>query len=163
MFIYKIDIKFALLYKENVLKTNCSLIIINNHNKFIFDSDSNLLPLSKNLDSYLMETRLFISTYNATTFLESFKSNIPTVIYWDSKFWEINDSSKPYFNLLRDANIFFDSPKTAALHVNEIWEDVQGWWNSKKVKEAVKIFSETYAYTGSAPLEELRSAILNWD
>ena len=128
-----------------------------------FDSDSNLLPLSKNLDSYLKETRLFISTYNATTFLESFKSNIPTVIYWDSKFWEINDSSKPYFNLLRDANIFFDSPKTAALHVNEIWEDVQGWWNSKKVKEAVKIFSETYAYTGSAPLEELRSAILNWD
>ena len=128
-----------------------------------FDSDVNLLPLSKNLDKYLKETRLFISTYNATTFLESFKRNIPTVIYWDPNYWEINESSKPYFDLLKDANIFFDSPESAANHVNVIWEDVEGWWNSKKVKDAVKIFSETYAYTGTAPLEELRSAILNWD
>jgi putative transferase (TIGR04331 family) len=129
----------------------------------IFDSKSKLLPLSKSLDSYLKDTKLYISTYNATTFLESFKSNIPTVIYWDPKFWEINKNSRPYFNRLKDANIFFDSPEAAALHVNVIWEDVEGWWNSKKVKDAVKIFSETYAYTGSAPLEKLSSAILNWD
>ena len=80
-----------------------------------------------------------------------------------SKLLGINESSKPYFDLLKDANIFFDSPESAANHVNVIWEDVEGWWNSKKVKDAVKIFSETYAYTGTAPLEELRSAILNWD
>jgi len=41
LFIYKIDIKFALLYRENLLKES-SLIIINNHNKFIFDSNNNL-------------------------------------------------------------------------------------------------------------------------
>lgn len=128
-----------------------------------FDSKSELLPLSKSVDSYLKNTKLYISTYNATTFLESFKSNIPTVIYWDPKFWEINENSKPYFDLLKDANIYFDSPEAAARHVNVIWEDVEAWWNSKKVKNAVKIFSETYAYTGIAPLEELRSAILNWD
>ena len=128
-----------------------------------FDSKIELLPLSNSVDSYLKDTKLYISTYNATTFLESFKSNIPTVIYWDTKFWEINENSRPYFDLLKDANIYFDNPEAAARHVNVIWEDVEGWWKSKKVKDAVKIFSETYAYTGSAPLEELRSAILNWD
>jgi len=128
-----------------------------------FDSKSYLLPLSKKLDSYLKETRLVISTYNATTFLISFKRDLPTVIYWDPNYWEVNEGAKPYLNLLKDANIFFDSPEAAALHVNAIWEDVEGWWNSKKVKDAVKIFIETYAYTGRSPLEELRSAILDWD
>ena len=36
----------------------------------------------------IRECRIFVSTYNATTYLESFSMDIPTVIYWDTNFYE---------------------------------------------------------------------------
>lgn len=126
-----------------------------------FNSKINLLPAFKDLNSYLGSTKLFIGTYNATTFLEAFKRNIPTVIFWDPNFWEINENAEEYFDFLIEANVFFDNPKKAAEHVNDIWDNVPLWWNSKKVKSAVSKFIEKYAYTGSNPLRELSSAILD--
>jgi putative transferase (TIGR04331 family) len=125
-----------------------------------FNSKINLLPTFKDLNSYLVSTKLFIGTYNATTFLEAFKRNIPTVIFWDPNFWEINENAQEYFNFLIDAKVFFDNPKEAAKHVNDIWDNVPLWWNSKEVKSAISKFIEQYAYTGSNPLRELSSAIL---
>jgi len=125
-----------------------------------FNSKINLLSTSKDLNSYLKSTKLFIGTYNATTFLESFKNNVPTVIFWDPDFWEINESSQHFFKILAEAKIFFDNPKDAAMHVNDIWSNVPLWWNSKEVRSAISKFIDQYAYTGLNPLRELSSAIL---
>jgi putative transferase (TIGR04331 family) len=89
-----------------------------------YNSEIKLLPVSKDLNSYLGNTKLYISTYNATTFLEAFKSNIPTVIFWDPNFWEINEEAQYYFKYLAEAKIFFDNPKKAAEHVNNIWSKI---------------------------------------
>lgn len=125
-----------------------------------FDSNIKLLSTTKDLKYYLRSTKLYISTYNATTFLEAFKSNIPTIIFWDPNYWEINEDSKYFFRFLAEAKIFFDDPNKAALHVNHIWGNVPLWWNSKEVKFAVSKFIDQYAYTGLNPLKELSSAIL---
>ena len=125
-----------------------------------FNSEIELLPVSKDLNSYLRNTKLYISTYNATTFLEAFKSNIPTVIFWDPNFWEINEEAQYYFKFLAEAKIFFDNPEKAADHVNNIWSNVPLWWNSKEVRFATSKFIDQYAYTGSNPLRELSAAIL---
>jgi len=119
-----------------------------------------LIPVSKDLNSYLRNTKLYISTYNATTFLEAFKSNIPTVIFWDPNFWEVNEEAQCYFKFLAEAKIFFDNPGKAADHVNNIWSDVPFWWNSKEVRFAISKFIDQYAYTGSNPLKEFSAAIL---
>lgn len=126
-----------------------------------YNKEIELLPISKDLNSYLESTKLYISTYNATTFLEAFKSNIPTVIFWDPNFWEINEDAQYYFKILAEAKIFFDNPEEAAEHVNNIWSDVPLWWNSKEVRLAISKFSNQYAYTGLNPLRELSVAILS--
>ena len=49
----------------------------------------------------IARSRLYVSTYNAATYLEAFTMDIPTVIFWNCNHWEIRNSSKPYFFLGR--------------------------------------------------------------
>lgn len=114
------------------------------------------------ISDLLDHTRLYVATYNATTFLESFTQGIPTVMFWNPAFWELSESAKPFFDLLRDAKVFFDDPVTCAAHVNSIWEDVPGWWDSADVQEAVNKFRAQYAFVGPRPLRDLKAALTEW-
>lgn len=94
------------------------------------------------------ECRLFISTYNATTYIESFSHNFPTVMFWDPTRWELKPEAKPYFERLKAAGVFHETPESAAAHVAGIWNDVSGWWQSGAVQEARAAFCDAYV---SAP------------
>lgn len=92
----------------------------------------------------LSKTKLYIGTYNATSYLEAIYLNIPTVIYWDINEWEIRDEAKPYFDDLKKVKVFFEDPKSAAMHVNEIYNNIGEWWNSKEVSKAVINFKNNF-------------------
>jgi putative transferase (TIGR04331 family) len=119
-------------------------------------------PGRQRLDRILREARLYVATYNATTFLESFTQGIPTVIFWDPEFWELSIEAKPYFDVLRQTGILFDDPVTCATMVNSIWDDVPAWWKSSEVQSAVRVFSERFAYVGEKPLSRLKNALTDW-
>jgi len=89
--------------------------------------------------------RILIQTYNSTTFCESLASNIPTVIFWNCEHWELKDYTKDDIDLLKLANIFHQNPESASKHVQNIWNDVFKWWNSKSVQEARILFCRKYA------------------
>jgi putative transferase (TIGR04331 family) len=110
----------------------------------------------------LADTRIYVATYNATTFLESMAQDIPTVMFWNPKMWELSEGALDYFQELRQASILFDEPAACAAHVNSIWEDVPAWWSSSTVRTAVRLFSRQFAYTGHNPLRELKAALTDW-
>ncbi|MDC0151496.1 LIC12162 family protein, partial [Paracoccaceae bacterium] len=91
-------------------------------------------------------SRLYISTYNATTYLESLTSNIPTVIFWDTKQWEIKADTLPYFELLKKVGIFHSSAESAALHISKVWDDIPAWWESDVVQQARAKFCKKYSH-----------------
>jgi putative transferase (TIGR04331 family) len=121
-------------------------------------TDSGKTKISK----LLSKTRLYVATYNATTFLESFTRDIPTVMFWNPNYWELSKEAQPDFDLLRRASILFDDPVSCANHVSAIWNDIPEWWASSRVQEAVKIFTHKYAYVGPRPLRELKAALTVW-
>jgi putative transferase (TIGR04331 family) len=94
----------------------------------------------------IRQSRLYISTYNATTFLESFTMNVPTVIYWNPHHWELRETARPYFEELKRVGIFHESPESAALHVAQIWVDVDAWWNNKEVREVLGNFKSRFCH-----------------
>lgn len=98
------------------------------------------------INDLIRKSRLYISTYNATTFLESFTMNVPTVIFWNTSHWELRDSADPYFAELRRVGIFHESPESAAQHVTTIWSDVDAWWSSETVREALDRFKQRYCH-----------------
>jgi putative transferase (TIGR04331 family) len=75
--------------------------------------------------------------------------NVPTIIYWDPKFWELRDDATPYFDDLRRVGVFHDSAESAALHFERIWDDVDSWWSSTEVGEVLSRFK--YRYCRAVP------------
>ena len=102
---------------------------------------------SKSIFKQLNNSRLFVGTYNSTTFLETFAANFPTIIFWDPKKFEINKSADIYFEKLRNAGILFYDPKMAAEKVNEIVNDPEKWWNQESVQQAKNEFCNKFANT----------------
>ncbi len=110
-------------------------------------------PNRSMLDS-LKKSRLFIGTYNATTFLETFAADFPTIMFWDPNYWEVRPDAEADYELLKHVGILHDTPESAALKVNEIWDDVEGWWQSNDIQEVRKAFSYKYARTSDNWLEK---------
>jgi putative transferase (TIGR04331 family) len=119
--------------------------------------DTGSIPINKQIH----KSRIFISTYNATTFLETFVMNVPTVMYWNEKHWELRDSAIPFYKELKRVGVFHSTPASAAAHVNKIWEDVDGWWYSDDVQMAVNNFSKRFCDTSGDVSTKLAWVIKN--
>lgn len=112
------------------------------------EGTASIIPLIK-------KSRLYISTYNATTFLESLALNIPTIIFWNPKHWELNESATTYIDRLSTVGIFHATPESAANHMTKVWDDVVGWWGSESVQTVRKAFCHRYSRTPEHPLDEI--------
>jgi len=99
----------------------------------------------KNIIKQIKNCRIYISTYNATTFLESMSYNVPTLIFWDPKYWELSDIAEAHYKKLEDVGIFHRSPESAAQMVEKVWKDIDIWWFSPKVQKAKDNFIEIYS------------------
>lgn len=109
--------------------------------------------------SRLNESRLFIGTYNATTYLETFAANFPTLLFWNPNQWELRPSAEQYFNRLRDVGILHHSPEAAAAKVNEISSDPIGWWGQPKIQSAKDEFCSRFAKTSDNWIEEWKTEL----
>lgn len=112
-----------------------------------------------NIKALIRQSRLYISTYNATTYLESLTMNVPTVIYWNPKHWELRDSAVPYFEDLKGVDIFHETPESAARHVAAIWDDVDAWWTSPAVRAVLERFKARYCHLPDNLLDRIEHAL----
>ena len=62
---------------------------------------------------------------------------------------ELNKLAQPYFKLLREVGILYDSPKSAASKLNEIYQDPNSWWFSPKIQDARNKFCDRFARTSN--------------
>jgi putative transferase (TIGR04331 family) len=89
----------------------------------------------------LTQSRVYIATYNATTFLESLAMDIPTIIFWRPEHWELRGTAIGPFEELSQAGIFHKSAESAADHLSDVWSDVDAWWGDRKVRSAIDNFN----------------------
>ena len=89
--------------------------------------------------------------------MEALALNIPTIIFWDEKYWEINDESKKYFDLLKKANIFFDNPVRAANHLVKNWDSINDWWESPETQKARLSYLSKFGNYDKSSYSNLRS------
>jgi len=111
----------------------------------------------QNYYKLIEQSRLFIATYNATTYLESLNWNIPTIIFWNPMHWELKEEVRPYFELLESVGIFHRTPESAAQHMLEVWDNVSDWWESREVQSARAQFCHQFSRTLPDPIGDLQS------
>jgi len=101
------------------------------------------------LRTSLRQSKLCICTHNATVFLETLAMNFPTIVFWNPIYYEINEDAKPFFDMLREAEILFHCPEAAAAKVISIEDNIEQWWYSDLVQSARIKFCQRYAYTSA--------------
>ena len=146
------QINFAKNLKDEIQKSlTVRLYQIQNQFDFeeekIWKKDFNNLSIDRNIFSFkksVQKSRLCIFSYDSTGFLELICNNIPCVAFWPNLESHLNNDTKFYYRKLKKCKIIHESGKDAALFVNEIWDDIGNWWNSKSVIEARNIFSDNY-------------------
>jgi putative transferase (TIGR04331 family) len=112
-----------------------------------------------NFYNEISKCKLVVSTYNAATYLESMAMNIPTVIFWNPEYWELNGDATKCMKDLEEVGIFHSSPMSAARHIERIWDSVPGWWKSDSVQEARIRFCRKYSYLPDNICERIKTII----
>lgn len=108
----------------------------------------------------ISQSRLVVYGYDSTGILESLALNMPILVLMENKFEFLREGAKPYYQLLLDAGIVHLSAESASNKVNEIWDDVAGWWATKQVQEARLSFCSQYSRVSHHPVADLKK-ILN--
>lgn len=98
------------------------------------------------LTQAMLRARLVVQDHHSTTLCLTLGANIPTIGIWDERAWPLGGDGKPAFDKLRQAGIIFDDPAEAARHIERIWPDVQGWWQSKTVQDARKEWAAQFGW-----------------
>lgn len=109
---------------------------------------------TQSMHRQLAGSRLFIGTFNATAFLETFVADVPTVLFWDPRLWELRPEAEAHFAQLRDVGILHDTPEAAAAFVETIYRDPAGWWQTAPVRSAVGRFCDRFARVHDRTLDD---------
>jgi putative transferase (TIGR04331 family) len=112
----------------------------------------------KNIYNSLSNAKICYINLNSTVFLETLNLNFPTIIYFNNKNDPIREEAKKYFMILKKAGVFYEDEKSAAIKINQIWPNIDNWWNSKKVQEAVNFFCDKYSRRTETPINDLHKA-----
>lgn len=114
----------------------------------------------KNLEA---ESRLVVHSYDSTGLLETLSQNIPTLAFWQNGFDHLREEVRPDYQMLVDSGIIHLSVKSVVDKVNEIWDDVDGWWLQSNVQDSKKIFCDIYAKSCKNPIKTMASLLIKKD
>lgn len=113
----------------------------------------------QDMSKLISQCRLYVSTYNATTYLESLTLDVPTIIFWDQNYWELTSEAAQFIGLLESVGIFHKTPMAAAAYINDIWDNVEAWWRQESVQAARREFCNQYARTSKDLLNNMSQLI----
>lgn len=86
--------------------------------------------------------KLVVETVNSTGFLELLNLNIPVILFTHENFFSVKKEYLKFYKLLEDAGIIFLNATKAANFINKNYDNLDKWWNSKKLQNNRRIFCE---------------------
>ena len=107
------------------------------------------------------KSSIIICTYLGRGFIELLSANIPAIIFWDTRLWEVNEFVKSDLNHLKKVGIFYDCPLNAANKLNSIFNEIDKWWFSDELQKQRILFCEKYGYLNSKMYKEIGSIVNN--
>lgn len=146
-----------------VIKLHPSTIISKGaEHKRLFNYNSKLIIDHKknNFKKLISKSRLVVFAYDSTGILELLTLNIPILAFWQNEYDYLIDEAKPFYTELVKAGVFHFSPITAAVKVNQIWNNVDNWWSSTLVQEARLNFCSNYSKFCNKPVTTLKKLLI---
>jgi putative transferase (TIGR04331 family) len=83
-------------------------------------------------------SRMVITDYNGTTYIETFGLNRPIAVFWDKDLWEMDNRFADIFEGLEMVQLLFYSAEDCAEFVNTNYEYVEKWLYSDIVQNGIQ-------------------------
>jgi len=143
-FIEKIDIKFK---KEIILKLhkNYKKNIYPEFDGFLDKKHNFSIKKNENFKKLVDSSRVVIFNDYSTGFLECLSIDHPTICLFPSKLDFIHSSNTEDFKLLLKNNLIFFNELKLAVFLNKNYNNIEYWWNTKKIKQIKKDFCIKYS------------------
>jgi putative transferase (TIGR04331 family) len=90
------------------------------------------------------KSKLVITSYLSTSYLESLYLDIPTVCVMNKKTCIPNKFSNFFFKKMRDSELIIDDIQKAANLVNRIYDDPNQWFRDLKIKKIITLFKKKF-------------------
>ncbi|MCX6535481.1 MAG: LIC12162 family protein, partial [Actinobacteria bacterium] len=108
------------------------------------------------------QNRLSVVTYNETTIPTNLLAGYPMVAMWDPKYVRLTSTAATIYESLFRAKILHYTPNSAALHVANIWADVDAWWQSPETIKARLKYCEYFARQTKFPALAVAKAMIDY-
>ena len=115
-----------------------------------------LFPIKKSIQ----DSRIVICTsIHSTLFLECISSDIPCFLFVDYDKNCISKECQTDLNNLRKIGILQENPEKFSNFINKHLNNIEFWWNSKKVRYEVNKFREKYCSIENKPIIKLSKVL----
>ncbi|MFC1644078.1 LIC12162 family protein [Candidatus Omnitrophota bacterium] len=95
---------------------------------------------------WMKKVKLVVMDYPGTAIVEALVMNTPTIIFYDSDLWAVNDDAREYFEMLKNAGIVHPDPVSAIKKIEETYDNILQWWEREDVQNARSEFVKKYGY-----------------
>jgi len=95
----------------------------------------------------LAKNRILVVNSLGTTLLEALASNKPTVFFFDPEINSVRENFKPFLKEFFDHKIFHTSAESAAKHVNQVFAEIEDWWENPSLQNVRMRFCAEFART----------------
>ncbi|TRZ83596.1 MAG: hypothetical protein D4R92_00725 [Actinobacteria bacterium] len=106
--------------------------------------------------------RISIVTYNETTIPTNILADFPTVAMWDPKYVRLTPAAAVIYDRLFETKILHYSAETVAQHVDEIWDDIDSWWQSPETTKARNLYCNYFARRKNFPALAVAKALTDY-
>lgn len=102
----------------------------------------------------LMNCKLFVCDHLSSVHAEALSLNIPAILFWDPESYIHRTEARRYLDNLHAVEILHYSPESAAKMVNEVYDNVDDWWNKQERQSARLEFCDHFARNSPNAIEE---------
>ena len=88
----------------------------------------------------MFKSSLFICSNDVTAHKQAFIINKPTILLFKMEFFTVKEEFKIFYQILKEAEIFYEDPILCARHINKIYTNPMDWWMLPKVQNAKNLY-----------------------
>jgi putative transferase (TIGR04331 family) len=98
----------------------------------------------KTCEESIKNSKIVLVDHISTTWIEAIFINKPIIIYFDYSHDYIEDRVQILFRLLESVSVLHKTPESAAIFLNDNYENIDAWWGSDRVSSAISEIKEYF-------------------
>ena len=103
----------------------------------------------------LRKTRICLFNYDSTGFYENLHNQIPSIVFLEDPFEELNDKFVKEYQLLQKSKIIFSNQTDLYNHLNNVWDEPLSWWWDKTTQQAINSFNKKLNIPSNGEMNKL--------